>query len=216
MTSKDVYDEVRFDLTTESIRLVQIIYANRQDGSYIQLKLQNFPLVSSPPYYALSYVWGQPSHSKKVIVNGKYLEIRKNLWHFLWKASIPEGCKYLWIDALCINQKNVEERNHQVKIMGDIYKNVRGHNNVFESTLTVIVRLHVYLRGLEKLAVVVALFLITQTSLKDTSIQTWMDTSNDTKSTCTLKDLLPSGILSWTVSLSFSNSSSENIGSECG
>lgn len=29
----------------------------------------------------------------------------------------------LWIDSICINQEDVEERNSQVKIMGDIYKN---------------------------------------------------------------------------------------------
>lgn len=33
------------------------------------------------------------------------------------------GCwKYFWIDAICINQKEVSERNHQVRMMSDIYK----------------------------------------------------------------------------------------------
>jgi hypothetical protein len=29
--------------------------------------------------------------------------------------------EYFWIDAICINQKNREERNQQVNIMGDIF-----------------------------------------------------------------------------------------------
>jgi hypothetical protein len=29
----------------------------------------------------------------------------------------------LWVDALCINQSDIEERSHQVSMMGDIYKN---------------------------------------------------------------------------------------------
>jgi len=117
MASGKVYSEIKLDLTTQSVRLAKIIYSNRQDGSYIQLKLQTFLLSSSPPYNALSYVWGLPSPCRTIMVNGERLRIRENLWYFLWQASIPEGCEYLWIDALCINQDDTSERNHQVRMM---------------------------------------------------------------------------------------------------
>lgn len=125
MASGKVYSEVKLDLTAQFIRLAKIIYSNRQDGSYIQLKLQTFLLSSSPPYYALSYVWGPPSPCRTIMINGERLQIRENLWYFLWQASIPEGCEYLWIDALCINQDDTNEKNHQVKMMGKIYYQVR-------------------------------------------------------------------------------------------
>jgi hypothetical protein len=31
----------------------------------------------------------------------------------------------LWVDAICIDQSNIEERNHQVKLMDLIYKNAK-------------------------------------------------------------------------------------------
>jgi hypothetical protein len=34
----------------------------------------------------------------------------------------PRRWKYFWIDAICINQEEVAERNHQVRMMSDIYK----------------------------------------------------------------------------------------------
>jgi hypothetical protein len=38
-------------------------------------------------------------------------------------ALSPEYWKYFWIDAICINQDDIPERNSQVQMMGDIYTN---------------------------------------------------------------------------------------------
>lgn len=35
------------------------------------------------------------------------------------------GSYHLWIDALCIDQKNVQERNEQIKLMAGIYRNCK-------------------------------------------------------------------------------------------
>jgi hypothetical protein len=41
------------------------------------------------------------------------------------RQSLPSwGCyPYLWIDAICINQEDLQERTNQVKMMGDIFEN---------------------------------------------------------------------------------------------
>lgn len=77
-----------------------------------------------------------------IICNGKHFEIGENLYRFLWRWrealathddkiweagwSEEEEAKFrppveIWIDAICINQQDLEERNQQVSIMADIY-----------------------------------------------------------------------------------------------
>ncbi|KAF2851795.1 HET-domain-containing protein [Plenodomus tracheiphilus IPT5] len=80
--------------------------------------------VNHPPLYtALSYVWGDPTPTKSILLNGHTVLVRRNLWDFLQKARKWQCTGYLWIDALSIDQSSIAERNHQVAIMGDIYRN---------------------------------------------------------------------------------------------
>ncbi|KAJ4347210.1 uncharacterized protein N0V89_011149 [Didymosphaeria variabile] len=81
-------------------------------------------------YICLSYRWGTDKPTHRVTINGKAMYIRKNLYDFLTvqknKASQSHEKKlvsnpWLWIDALCIDQDNVSERNHQVQQMGNIF-----------------------------------------------------------------------------------------------
>jgi hypothetical protein len=82
-------------------------------------------------YSALSYEWGPEEPPFYWIrLNGHYLRVRKNLWRFLWVAHSALGSGreiegFLWVDAICINQDNMSERGHQVKLMGDIYSYAR-------------------------------------------------------------------------------------------
>lgn len=50
-----------------------------------------------------------------------FFRVRQNLWDFLYRARANGITGYLWIDAICIDQTRVRERNHQVNVMGDIY-----------------------------------------------------------------------------------------------
>jgi hypothetical protein len=56
-----------------------------------------------------------------IIINGKPHHVRQNLLDFLEMARRNHHSKALWIDALCIDQTNASERNHQVQMMGVIY-----------------------------------------------------------------------------------------------
>jgi hypothetical protein len=48
----------------------------------------------------------------------KKIEIRMNLLNFLRTLETEE---YLWIDPICIDQLDSEERNHQVRMMWNVY-----------------------------------------------------------------------------------------------
>jgi hypothetical protein len=56
-----------------------------------------------------------------IYVNDKALYVRQNLWDFLQWARRNKLASYMWIDALCIDQKQLHERNHQVWMMCYIY-----------------------------------------------------------------------------------------------
>lgn len=80
-------------------------------------------------YEALSYEWGKidDESDADISVNQTKVRVRKNLYDALVELRYEQRDRNLWIDALSIDQSNVEEKNHQVGMMGDIY---RGAENV--------------------------------------------------------------------------------------
>lgn len=75
-------------------------------------------------YEALSYQWGDVEKKPRAIsVNGQKLWITANLWQALIYLRRVGQSRTLWIDAICINQNDVDERSHQVAMMAEIYTN---------------------------------------------------------------------------------------------
>lgn len=76
------------------------------------------------PYEALSYAWGNNVCSKSIVCNDVPFTITENLHDALVVLRpVNNGRRYIWIDALCINQSDPEERSQQVRIMLFIYQN---------------------------------------------------------------------------------------------
>nr|OQO29457.1 hypothetical protein B0A51_02764 [Rachicladosporium sp. CCFEE 5018] len=118
------------------------------DTSVLTLKLATYSRSAAPAYIALSYVWGDDSKPQTVLINGKDVLVRDNLHTALirlrdfvrsspnWPTkptlvSDPSGTRlysnqlpsamHFWVDAQCIDQANIDERNRQVRVMRDIY-----------------------------------------------------------------------------------------------
>ncbi|KIM93138.1 hypothetical protein OIDMADRAFT_173399 [Oidiodendron maius Zn] len=105
------------------IRLVRIIPGSPTDQ--IQCEFSTCSINDAPRYNALSYEWGSRSHLKDINVIGQQIAIRSNLWRFLLRLRSHAYYDYLWCDAICIDQDNDRERNHQVQLMSQIYR--RAH-----------------------------------------------------------------------------------------
>jgi ankyrin repeat protein len=77
-----------------------------------------------PKYTALSYAWGNPGSEYRISLNGRQVKVRRNLWRFLSQVRQHPAVLFdlVWIDALCIEQDDDDERTHQVALMGEIYK----------------------------------------------------------------------------------------------
>lgn len=76
-------------------------------------------------YVALSYEWGRPTESPSIQLNNTKFHVQPNLFAALQAIRKPDEPLVLWIDALCINQLDLLERNHQVSQMGSIYTNAK-------------------------------------------------------------------------------------------
>ena len=73
-------------------------------------------------YTALSYVWGDPALVNTISCNGKPFAITKNLELALRHLRHNDVSILLWVDQLCINQDDFEEKSQQVVLMETIYK----------------------------------------------------------------------------------------------
>jgi hypothetical protein len=117
-----------------SIRLVRILNQDTSAGPCISLTAVD--LSTNPSYNALSYTWSSPSaeatqrgvtgeQKHPVKCDGREILVTKNLFDFLVRAQTTFHFllkEHIWIDALCINQEDVDERNTQVAMMGTIYE----------------------------------------------------------------------------------------------
>ncbi|KAM0266213.1 hypothetical protein ACHAPA_007215 [Fusarium lateritium] len=74
-----------------------------------------------PPFVALSYAWGDLKDVLPLHISGRTVWATKNLQQILDCLSTSRFDQLLWIDALCINQQDPQERAAQVALMGDIY-----------------------------------------------------------------------------------------------
>lgn len=73
-------------------------------------------------YEALSYAWGEAAFPNHIELNrSNTVPITKSLYTALQYLRFTESTRSLWIDALCINQNDVEERSAQVAMMVSIY-----------------------------------------------------------------------------------------------
>lgn len=92
------------------------------------LPSQPFDTLYEHEFAALSYTWGDPNETRTIVVDGSPVLVRCNLEAALRelrkKKPVQQGLR-IWIDALCINQDDIPERNREVKRMRAIYKNAR-------------------------------------------------------------------------------------------
>jgi len=118
--SRNPYVNVPLNLGRKNIRLVTLKPGDAS-GS-IDCALQSYALDDEcPSYVALSYAWGAKERYGVIQINGSSFPVGRNLWHFLNQMRVQRQDVVLWIDAICIDQSNVFEQNHQVRMMREIY-----------------------------------------------------------------------------------------------
>lgn len=116
--TKFTYDPLTMD--GRSIRILRLHPGEPADPIQCTIHPATLPNVSGK-YEALSYTWGPKTPRRIIFVNHKLLLIRRNLWDFLHALRLVDAAIDLWADAICIDQSNALEKNHQVQQMSLIY-----------------------------------------------------------------------------------------------
>lgn len=107
------------------IRLLRVLPG--EEGSIVKCELFHSSLDRPRGYTALSYTWGIKEHTRLINVGGFEFPVTDNLEFALQRLRSKQHTVILWVDAICINQKEegVIELNHQVRLMRRIYKTAR-------------------------------------------------------------------------------------------
>jgi hypothetical protein len=113
--------------TPETIRLIVLKPYKDKASESIKCDVRRIR-IDQTQYTALSYEWGPPANDDpKIRLDGHITVVRRNLFRALlslrrrWQDWEPSS-RGIWIDAISINQADTQERNHQVRLMGTIYR----------------------------------------------------------------------------------------------
>ncbi|KAH0537545.1 hypothetical protein FGG08_005680 [Glutinoglossum americanum] len=117
------YKYSRLNYLEREFRLVELLPGDGPDE--VRCRLFTASLNNSPVFEALSYAWGDPKDTRSIHVNDQNRAVTINLYSALLRIRGKSQSRVIWVDALCIDQTNVEEKSHQVGLMGDIYKTAR-------------------------------------------------------------------------------------------
>lgn len=99
------------------IRLLKILKGSVYE--LVKCALTAWPLDTAPSFYAVSYTWGEPSDLAVIVIDAKCRTVRRSCEYVLQQAYASGVDTYYWIDAICIDQTNTNEKNYQVAMMGE-------------------------------------------------------------------------------------------------
>ena len=116
------------------IRILEIVRI--ANNARISLRLRHIHLDDAPSFVAISYVWRVDDEKLNISVNGHSFQVSRNLFDILMdritylednriskmqNKPLHFYSRYLWVDAICINQSDLRERIAQVLLMSEIY-----------------------------------------------------------------------------------------------
>jgi hypothetical protein len=108
------------------IRVIIVLRGDFKDDIVCEVKHVSFD--DSPVYEALSYTWGEreerenPSLLRQITLDRTPFRVTQNLADALYHLRLKDYDRHLWVDAICINQGDPDERNNQVQQMARIYQ----------------------------------------------------------------------------------------------
>jgi hypothetical protein len=110
-----------FKSPDSELRLL-VLEPGKEDAD-LHCQLTTVSSVSARHYEALSYCWGTEESTVRIFVCGKDMQVKPNLEHALKNLRREKRHRIIWVDAICINQSDVSEKNQQVPRMKIIYEN---------------------------------------------------------------------------------------------
>ncbi|TPX07446.1 uncharacterized protein E0L32_002084 [Thyridium curvatum] len=101
------------DFTLLNLHYVTRVKANEVDDRP--------PSRSPANYEALSYAWGKEDKPRVLSTSSGTIAITESLFSGLTRLRKTDVERFIWADAICINQVDLEEKESQIGMMADIY-----------------------------------------------------------------------------------------------
>lgn len=109
----------------QQVRLLRISEGDDDDNLTVDLITSD--LQEAPEYFAVSYTWGDVTEHQKLNINDKVVSVRQNCYDALWQIHMKYPTRpYVWIDSLCINQDDLEEKACQIQLMERIFTQAKS------------------------------------------------------------------------------------------
>lgn len=124
VASQDIqmYAYLPLQKASQEIRIMRLEPSEEFESDiHCHLVVTDIKQASHEQYLALSYVWGDEASPRTIYVDNAPLLVTRNLYTALKYLRAGDQPWKFWIDAVCINQADVSERNHQVSIMHQVY-----------------------------------------------------------------------------------------------
>ena len=111
-------------LQPDSIRILKLLPGHL--GADVRCELSIRSLDDPAEYESLCYALGSSEYTSRIYVNGQSIRVNSNLISALDDLRYIDRPRFLWVDALCINPENVDERNIQVPLVASILLRASG------------------------------------------------------------------------------------------
>lgn len=117
----------------QQIRLVHLFpasYRLQKDRDIVScftqvVSLEDYPS-SEEQYLALSYTWGNVSQTTPIFLDNQRIHVTEHLANALQRFEHEDQVLRLWVDAICINQADDDEKTAQVGLMAEIFRRATG------------------------------------------------------------------------------------------
>ncbi|KAF2032194.1 HET-domain-containing protein, partial [Setomelanomma holmii] len=117
-----LYDSYPIPPDLRCIRVLRVHAPHTNEGE-IKCDMTVVHLDSNTPFTALSYVWGSPECSDRSLRCGHAsLPVTLNCHSALWHLRKKLGSFCIWVDSVCIDQTNAQEKVQQIALMKEIYR----------------------------------------------------------------------------------------------
>ncbi|KAI0150504.1 heterokaryon incompatibility protein-domain-containing protein [Xylariaceae sp. FL1272] len=129
--ARDLFHHQQLSDPRTHIRLLQVKSLSHSpdtaqrdfDDDTLDCEMTSWPMAEAPAYRAISYTWGAVKDTTWIRINGQHFQVRQNCQYALQQVTRHSNATdYIWIDAICINQSDDDEKSHQVAKFGTIFQ----------------------------------------------------------------------------------------------
>lgn len=118
---RKLYSSLPLAPSRRCIRILHIRESPAEDpNAALEADLRVIDLDDHPNFTALSYVWGHDG-TQAIRCGNVWIQITSNGYAALLALRKQLGSFEIWVDAVCINQNDTEEKQYQIPLMGAIY-----------------------------------------------------------------------------------------------